>query len=111
MGAVVHAHPYAAVLCGLAGLELRPVVGAFNIPAMRLAEEGVPVYDRPVLISRDTLADEMVMALNDRRACLLYGHGVTVVGATVEQATVTATDVEELCRLTVDLARLGARPR
>ena len=64
--AVVHAHPLAAVLCGLADLELRPVFGAYNIPALRLALDGVPVYPRPVLIRTDTLADEMMGALGDR---------------------------------------------
>ena len=49
MAAVVHAHPPATLIAGLAGLELRPVFGAYNIPAMRLALDGVPVYERPVL--------------------------------------------------------------
>lgn len=48
--AVVHAHPPAALLCGLAGLVPRPVFGAYNIPALSLALEGVPVYPRSVLI-------------------------------------------------------------
>jgi hypothetical protein len=41
-GAVVHAHPRAVLACGIAGLELRPVFGAYNIPAMRLAADGIP---------------------------------------------------------------------
>ena len=52
MAAVVHAHPPATLIAGLAGLELRAVFGAYNIPAMRLAVDGVPVYDRPILITR-----------------------------------------------------------
>jgi ribulose-5-phosphate 4-epimerase/fuculose-1-phosphate aldolase len=110
VGAVVHAHPPAALLCGLAELELRPVFGAYNIPAMRLAAHGVPVFERPVLLARDELADEMVATMGDRPVCLLRGHGITVAGASVEQATVTAVNLEELCRVTVELARLGARP-
>jgi ribulose-5-phosphate 4-epimerase/fuculose-1-phosphate aldolase len=110
VGAVVHAHPWAALLCGLAELEPRPVVGAYNIPALGLAVEGVGVYPRPVLIARDDLADEMVAAMGAHRACLLRGHGVTVVGASVAQATVTALDLEELCRITLELARIDVRP-
>jgi 3,4-dihydroxyphthalate decarboxylase len=110
VGAVVHAHPWAALLCGLAELELRPTIGAYNIPALRLATEGVAVYPRAVLIARDDLADEMVAAMGAHRACLLRGHGVTVAGTTVEQATVTALDLEELCRITLELARIGASP-
>ena len=108
--AVVHAHPPAAVLCGLADLELRPVFGAYNIPALRLALDGVPVYPRPVLIRTDALADEMVAALGDRRVCLLRGHGIVAVGDTLQQATVAAVNLNELCAVTLELARLGAHP-
>jgi ribulose-5-phosphate 4-epimerase/fuculose-1-phosphate aldolase len=54
--AVVHAHPPAVVAADLAGLALRPIIGAFNIPAMRMAHRGVPVYPRAVLIRRAELA-------------------------------------------------------
>ena len=40
--AVVHAHPPALVAADLAGLTLRPVVGAYNIPAARMARDGIP---------------------------------------------------------------------
>ena len=84
--------------------------GAYNIPAMRLAVDGVPVYERPILITRDELADEMLAAMGDRRVCILRGHGITVAGESVEQATVTAVDLDELCAVTVRLAELGAHP-
>ena len=83
VGAVVHAHPPAALLVGLAGLEPRPVFGAYNIPAMRLALEGVPVYERSVLITRRELAMEMVEAMGGGHACLLRGHGITVAAESV----------------------------
>jgi ribulose-5-phosphate 4-epimerase/fuculose-1-phosphate aldolase len=107
-GAVVHAHPRAALLCGLARLPLAPVFGAYNIPALHLAIAGVPVYERSVLITRRELADEMLAALAGRRVVLLRGHGITVAGDTVEQATVRAVDLEDLCRVTIELAALGA---
>ena len=109
-GAVIHAHPPAALLCGLAGLEPRPVFGAYNIPAMRLALDGIPVYPRPILITRSELAREMVNVMGDRSVCLLLGHGVTVAAESVEHATVLAVNLNELLAITVDLARLGARP-
>jgi len=110
MAAVVHAHPPAALIAGLAGLELQAVFGAYNIPAMHLALAGVPVYDRPILITRVELADEMLAAMGDRRVCILRGHGITVAGQSVERATVTAVDLDELCTITVRLAELGASP-
>jgi ribulose-5-phosphate 4-epimerase/fuculose-1-phosphate aldolase len=107
VGAVVHAHPPAALLCGLAGLPLRPVIGAYNIPALHLALTGIPVYPRSVLISRMELAQEMLAAMGPADVCLLRGHGITVAGRTVQEATVRAVNVEALCSITVELARLG----
>jgi 3,4-dihydroxyphthalate decarboxylase len=107
VGAVVHAHPPAVLLCGVAGLQLRPVFGAYNIPAMRMALEGVPVYPRSVLIRRPELAAEMLAAMGDRQVCLLRGHGVTVAGETVGQAVVRALSLDTLARVTLELARLG----
>jgi 3,4-dihydroxyphthalate decarboxylase len=110
VGAVIHAHPREALLCGLAGLPIRPVFGAFNVPAMRLARSGVPVYRRPILITRPELAAEMVEAMEGRSVCLLAGHGITVSARTVEEATVLAVDLNALLTVTVELARLGAHP-
>jgi ribulose-5-phosphate 4-epimerase/fuculose-1-phosphate aldolase len=110
VGAVVHAHPRAALLCGLAGLEPRAVFGAYNIPAMRLGLAGVPVFPRPVLITRRELALEMMAAMGDSDVCLLRGHGITVAGDTVEQATVKAVNLHVLLDVTVQLAQLGAKP-
>jgi ribulose-5-phosphate 4-epimerase/fuculose-1-phosphate aldolase len=110
VGAVVHAHPPAALLAGLAGLRPRAVFGAYNIPALRIALAGLPVYERPVLITHAELAREMVAAMAGSDACLLRGHGVTVVGATVARAVVQAVNLEVLLSVTVELARLGVEP-
>jgi ribulose-5-phosphate 4-epimerase/fuculose-1-phosphate aldolase len=107
-GAVVHAHPPAALLAGLAGLQPRPVFGAYNIPALHLARRGVPVYDRSVLITRAELAAEMLAAMGDADVVLLRGHGITVGAPTVEQATVLAVNLNVLLDVTVKLRLLGA---
>jgi ribulose-5-phosphate 4-epimerase/fuculose-1-phosphate aldolase len=106
--AVVHAHPPALVAAGLARLPLRPIFGAYNIPAMRLALEGVPVYERGVLIRRAELAEEMLAAMGDRPVCALRGHGLTAVGATVQQAVVRALNVEALARMTLRAGLAGS---
>lgn len=110
VGCVIHAHPPAALLTGLAGLRPRAVFGAYNIPAMRLALDGVPVYPRPVLITRPELAAELAEVMGDRPVCLMVGHGITVAAPSIEQATVMAVNLEALLGVTVELARLGAEP-
>lgn len=109
-GAVVHAHPRAVLLCGLAGLALRPVFGAYNIPALRMALDGVPVHPRSVLIRTPELAAEMLSSMGASPVCVLRGHGITVTGATLEQAVVRAVDLNTLAEVTLAMAALGASP-
>lgn len=106
--AVVHAHPPALVAADLARLPLRPIFGAYNIPAMRLAMDGIPVYERGVLIRRAELAEEMLAAMGDRPVCVLRGHGLTATGATVAQAVVRALNVEALARMTLQASLAGS---
>lgn len=110
VGAVVHAHPPYALLYGLAELVARPVFGAYNIPAMRLALDGIPVYDRPVLISRDELARDMLGAMGDKAVCILRGHGIVSVGPTVRAAVVAAVNLNDVCSVAVELRKMGADP-
>lgn len=108
--AVVHAHPTAVVTADLAGLALRPVVGAYNIPATRLARRGIPVYPRGVLISRPNLAAEMLAAMGDAPACVLRGHGLTATGASVAEAVVMALNIESLASVVLGAAQAGGHP-
>lgn len=107
VGCVIHAHPPASLICGIAGLELRPIFGAFNIPAMRMALDGVPVYERSVLVTRPELARELIDSMNSKHVCIMKGHGVTVTGQTVEEATVRALNLNTMARVTLQLAQTG----
>ncbi|MEJ2865559.1 class II aldolase/adducin family protein [Actinomycetospora flava] len=109
--AVVHAHPPDTVAADLAGLTLRPIVGAFDIPGAHLAAGGVPVYPRAVLVRNRALAREMVAALGDRPVVLLRGHGLTATGASVEEAVLRARSVDTLAAMTLAVARAGGIPR
>jgi ribulose-5-phosphate 4-epimerase/fuculose-1-phosphate aldolase len=108
--AVVHVHPPAVVACELAGLQLRPIIGAYNIPAMRMARNGFPVFSRSVLINTDELGRAVADALGGSPACILRGHGIVTVGETVEQAVVRALNIESLARVTLDSACRGTLP-
>jgi ribulose-5-phosphate 4-epimerase/fuculose-1-phosphate aldolase len=108
--AVAHAHAPSVIMADLAGLTLRPVIGAYNIPAMRLALDGIPVYPRAVLIRRPELAAEMLAAMGGAPVCVLRGHGVTTTGATIAQAVLRALNLESLARITLGVARAGGQP-
>lgn len=111
--AVVHCHPPSVLLAGLAGVALRPVFGAYHIPAARLALDGVPEYPRSVLVRRPELGREVAAALGTSPVLVLRGHGIVTVGSgehAVEQAVGLALALDVLARVSVDCARLGARP-
>jgi ribulose-5-phosphate 4-epimerase/fuculose-1-phosphate aldolase len=106
-GAVVHAHPPPVVACSIAGLDLRPIFGAYNIPAVHMAAAGFPVYPRGVLIRTPELAAEMLDCMAGKRACVLRGHGLTVWGETVEQAVTRTLDITLIAATTLAVAAAG----
>ncbi len=107
VGCVVHAHPPAALVCGIADLDFRPIFGAYNIPAMRLALEGIPVFPHSYLMTRPELAALMIDTMGQKQICLMKGHGITVTGATVEEATVRALNFNILAHVTLQIAQTG----
>jgi ribulose-5-phosphate 4-epimerase/fuculose-1-phosphate aldolase len=109
---VVHCHPPSVLVVGLADVALRPVFGAYNIPAARLALDGVPVYPKAVLIRRPELGRELVQAMGPAPVCVLRGHGIVTVGSgehAVEQAVVRALNLDVLARINIERERLGGR--
>ncbi len=110
--AVVHCHPPSVLVAGLEDVPLRPVFGAYNIPALRMALDGVPVWPRSVLVRSRDLGEQMVEAMGAAPVLVLRGHGVTTVGAgehAVEQAVVRALNLDALARVSVALQAAGGR--
>ena len=105
--AVAHVHPPAVVAADLAGITLRPIYGAFDIPGAWLARGGVPVYERAVLIRRAELGKEMVAAMGDRPVVICRGHGIVSAAATVKQAVLQAISLEELARMSLRVVAAG----
>jgi ribulose-5-phosphate 4-epimerase/fuculose-1-phosphate aldolase len=108
--AVVHCHPPAVLVAGVQDIPLRPIFGAYNIPATRLALDGVPVYRRAVLIRTPELGRELVAAMGQATTCVLRGHGIVTVGSgehAIEQAVVRALHLDVLARVGIECVRLG----
>ncbi|WP_407687878.1 class II aldolase/adducin family protein [Mycobacterium sp. HUMS_1102779] len=109
--AVAHVHPPAVVAADLAGITLRPIYGAFDIPGARLARGGVPVYERAVLIRNARLGKEMVAAMRGRPVVVLRGHGITSAAGTVQQAVLQAISLDALARMSLRVRAAGGTPR
>ncbi|GAA1208889.1 hypothetical protein GCM10009608_51190 [Pseudonocardia alaniniphila] len=107
---VVHAHPFAVVAADLAGLAIRPMLGAYDIPGAHLAAGGVPVHPRAVLVRDRRLAAEMVTSMGDRPVVVLRGHGLTSTGDSPAHAVLRAISVDTLARMALAVANAGGTP-
>ena len=90
VGGVVHAHPLHSVVFTITGKPILPVSvhGA-------IFGDGVPVFDHVGHVRSREEGDGLARTLGDRRAVLIKLHGNAVVGKTVEEAFVSALQLEE----------------
>lgn len=109
--AVLHAHPDVTIAADLAGIEIRPILGSYDMPGMRLAAGGVPVHPRAVLISSTRLADEMLASLGDRPVVLLRAHGIVTAASDVRTAVLNAISVNTIARFALQIRQAGGELR
>src|SRR5581483_10415626 len=107
VNAVIHVHPPTVVLFTICNRELLPLIGAYDPFALQLVLDGIPRYPRSVLISNDALGEDLARAIGDRSVCLMRGHGITAVGPSVEEATITAWRLNDLAEMNYRAALLG----
>jgi L-fuculose-phosphate aldolase len=94
---VIHSHPLYIMLLTACDKPLIGMYGAYDgDAALRLLEEGVPTYPGSQTITNDEMGADLMRVMGTRRACLLRGHGMTVAGSSVEDATATSLTVHEL---------------
>jgi ribulose-5-phosphate 4-epimerase/fuculose-1-phosphate aldolase len=103
---VIHVHPEHAVLLTICDKEILPIYGAYGTGA-RLALDGVPTYPRSITIHDDQLGLDFATFMGSKQAALMRGHGVTVVGSGVEDASVRVMALNELVTMTYKAYLLG----
>jgi len=103
VGSVIHSHSRAVIPFGLAGVPLRPVVAQAGFlppetPLFEIREATGPVEKRGMLVVNGKLGEFLARKLGNAPVILMRGHGNTVVGSSVKQATVRAvyTDINAL---------------
>jgi ribulose-5-phosphate 4-epimerase/fuculose-1-phosphate aldolase len=109
---VIHAHPPGALMIGLSDVDLQPILGAYDSGASTklLLREGYAVFPHSYLIGRPELAHRMMGVMGARNTVIMRGHGVTITGESVEDATARAICFEALCRITWQFAAAGKTP-
>ncbi len=103
VGAVIHAHPMHCIAFSMTDVPLAPVWHLCTLFA-----DGVPVYDSAVQIDNPDRGRSVAAALGDRKGVLLKGHGLTVVGSSIEEATVSAVNLERSARLQIMAQGIGS---
>jgi ribulose-5-phosphate 4-epimerase/fuculose-1-phosphate aldolase len=109
--AVAHLHPPAVVAADLAGITIRPIYGAYDIPGAWLARGGVPVYERAVLIRNAQLGKQLVAAMRGRPVVILRGHGIASAAASVQHAVLQAISLDALARMALTVVSVGGALR
>lgn len=107
MKSVIHIHPLTVVLFTICNKPLLPLIGAYDPGALRLVVEGIPTYQRSILISNDERGREFAEAMGRKKVCLMRGHGLTTAGKSVEEATVAAITLNDLAEVNYRASLLG----
>ena len=100
--AIVHAHPAlsTALACMNRGIPafhyMVAAAGGRDVPCARYATFGT-----------QALSDSILLALTDRKACLIGNHGIVAVGSSLDGALSLARTIEDLAEQYVRVLQMG----
>lgn len=102
VGAVVHTHAFHAA-------ALSSSSGSFQMVSQDslVFLGGIAVYPSAELVETAEQGAELARTLGEADVVLLKNHGLTAVGASIEQAVVRAVSFERSCRLQLAATQLG----
>jgi ribulose-5-phosphate 4-epimerase/fuculose-1-phosphate aldolase len=100
--AVAHLHTPYATLFAIAKRRFQPVTlqGA-------IFSDGVPLYPEAQLITNPSRGSALLEVIGDKRAALLRGHGIVVVGQNLQEVLYTALVLEDDAKKSMQALTLG----
>jgi ribulose-5-phosphate 4-epimerase/fuculose-1-phosphate aldolase len=100
--AVAHLHTPYATLFAIAKRQFQPVTlqGA-------IFSDGVPLYPEAQLITNPARGSALLKVIGDKRAALLRGHGIVVVGQNLQEVLYTALVLEDDAKKSMQALTLG----
>ena len=107
INAVVHVHPQIPVLLSICAQPLLPIYGAYDPQGLRLLLDGIPTFERSILIDTPALGRDFAEAMGKAKACIMRGHGITTAANSVEEAALVAIHLNELAFMNYHAALLG----
>src|ERR1044071_4184357 len=100
--AIAHLHTPHATVFAIAKREFRPVTLQAAIFA-----EGVPLYPEAQLITTVERGKNLLKVIGEKRAVLLRGHGLVVIGKNLEEVLYTSLVLEDDTKKAIQAATLG----
>jgi ribulose-5-phosphate 4-epimerase/fuculose-1-phosphate aldolase len=95
VNSVIHAHPTYAVALSATGRTLQPI----SQPSVAFSD-GLPYFtDTIELIRSKDMGAGVARALGSCKAVLMKNHGVAVVGASIEEATILTIMLDNACHI------------
>jgi len=102
----------------------RPVFSTTLACLSAIQREGIPTFHPDVAVAAGgaircarkatsgspALSDHVLAALQDRRACLLAGRGLLVIGRTLPAALGLSAEIESLAQIYCEVLRLNGKP-
>lgn len=101
-GAIIHAHSPFATALACQEIEIPPfhyMIARFGGATVRCAAYAT--------FGTQALSDALLVALQDRRACLMAHHGMMVFGGDLKEALALAIEFESLCEQFWRVLQLG----
>lgn len=108
---VIHVHPEHAVLLTICEKEIYPIYGAYWPAATQIAADGVNVFPSSLLINDNLVGEEFADFVGSNDVALMYGHGITVVGTSVYDASVRAIALNQLVTMMYKAYAIGTPKR
>ncbi|MDO6459950.1 class II aldolase/adducin family protein [Granulosicoccaceae sp. 1_MG-2023] len=100
--AVVHAHSPACTALAVLGREIPP----FHYMVAMAGGKTIPCADYATF-GTEALSENILQALQDRRACLMANHGMVATGSSLDKALALAVEIEHLAAVYRDACLLG----
>lgn len=88
--AVVHVHPTFTTVLTVLDKRIRCMCNEGN----RLVRDALPVYPHQKLVISEDDGSDLAKSLGNHKAVLMFGHGATTVGTTVEEAVTSMIHLE-----------------
>ena len=107
VNSVIHVHPPTVVVFTVVGKPLLPILGAYDPAGLRLALEGIPLFDKSVLVSTDALGEELADTIGEKEVVMMRGHGITTVAPTIEGAGLNVVVLNDLAEMNYKAHMLG----